>query len=362
MNSIHTGRRILRSISIRLAGFCLIPIVASCGMKSVSTQADSGTLEANTGISVSIVHPTEKTVQDILTLNGTIRAENEVDVVAETQGTVTKVYAGTGTRIAKGDVLAQIDDELKLSTYKTAQVAYDKSKSDWEKAHSLFAQNVISDSDLQGTKLEFANAESQLLTARRDHENAKVRSPLSGVVTEKFVTVGSLLAPGTPVAHVVDIDNLKMTVQIGERDILKLRVGLSVDINSDLYPNEVFAGKVAGINPKGDAALTFLADIALKGNVQKPLYDGMSAKARVNLGSKTSVMIPRSCLVGSRQIPQVYVIRESTARLANIEIGREYGTDIEVLSGLAETDQVVAEGQNNLVDGAVVTVMEATTK
>ncbi len=362
MNSVHKGRRIARTVSACFAVFCLIPVIASCNTKGNAAQENSESPKGTGGISVSIVHPTEKTVQNILTFNGTIRAENEVDVVAETQGIVIKVYAETGTHVVKNDVLAQIDDELKISSYKTAQVAYDKSKSDWGKAQDLFTQKVISDSDLQNAKLDLANAEFQLLTARRDLENAKVRAPLSGVVTEEFVTVGSILVPGAPVAHVIDIDNLKMDVQIGERDILKIRVGIGVEIVSDLYPKEVFVGKVAAVNPKGDAALTFPVDIALKGDAQKPLYDGMSARADINLGAKSLIAIPRACLVGSRQTPQVYVVREGTAKLANIVIGREYGTDIEVLGGLVGTDQVVAEGQNNLVDGAVVTVMEFSKK
>jgi len=251
---------------------------------------------------------------------------------------------------------------MKQASYKTAQASYDKSKADWARAQDLFAQKVISDSDLQGSKLAFASAESQFLVARRDFENAKVRSPQNGVITQKFVTVGSMLSPGAPVVHVVDIDNLVLTVQVSERDILKVHANMNVVIDSDMYPDATFSGKVSAVSPKGDAALTFPVEIAIKSDSRKPLYAGMSARAHINLGSKTILAIPRAALVGAGENPQVYAVKDGVARLVSIETGSEYDTDVEVISGLTATDQVVSEGQNNLSDGSAVTVMEAISK
>ncbi len=314
--------------------------------------------KAESKVSVAVAHPTKKNVQGALTLSGTIHAQNEVQVVAETQGKVVAVYTDTGKRVATGDVLVQIDDELKQATYRTAQASFDKSKSDWSRAQDLFAQKVISDSDREGIKLAFANAESQLLMARRDLENARVRAPLSGVVTQRFVTVGSMLGGGAPVVHIVDTENLKMTIRVGERDILKIQKGMAVDIDSDLYPGVVFSGRVSAISPQGDSALTFPVEIVLKGNAGKPLYDGMSARAHVNLGSRSIIAIPRASLSGDYQKPQVYVAKDGIARLTDIVTAGEFGTDIEVLKGLEESDLVVTGGQNNLSDGASVLVTE----
>jgi len=345
------------------AACCLAAVISVIATGCAAGKESKTDLAAqNASISVSIIHPEKKNVQGALTLNGTIRTENEVSVVSETQGKVIKVLVETGNRVAKGDILAQIDDELKQASYKTAQAAYDKSKSDWGKAQDLFAQKVISDSDLQGAKLAFASAESQLLIAKHDFENAKVRSPQAGVITEKFVSVGSMLAPGVPVAHVVDTDNLKLTVQVGERDILKIHKDMKVDIDSDLYPDVSFSGKVSAISPKGDSALTFPVEIALKSDLRKPLYDGMSARAHVGFGAKTILAIPRASLIGTREDPQVYVVAEGKAKQVSIVTGEEYGTDIEILKGLSPDDQVVAEGQNNLSDGASVTVVEKSAK
>jgi membrane fusion protein, multidrug efflux system len=339
-----------------LAGMALVltAIVSGCGANKAAPVA-----KGDARISVSIVRPQKKSVRRELILNGTIRTENEVQVVAETQGKVLRVFSDTGSRVEQGEVLVQIDDELKQSSYATAQAAYDKSKADWNRAQDLFTQKVISDSDRQGVKLAYATAESQLLMARRDFENARVRAPQGGVITQRFVSVGSMLTTGAPVAHIVDTDNLKMTVQVGERDVLKIRKGMSVDIDSDLYPGIVFSGRVSAISPQGDSALTFPVEIALKSDSRKPLYDGMSARAHVNLGERTILAIPRAALAGAYQTPQVYVARDGIARLVSIATGAEYDTDIEVLEGLDEADRIVTEGLNNLNDGASINVAEA---
>jgi len=160
-----------------------------------------------------------------------------------------------------------------------------------------------------------------------------------------------MLSPGSSVAYIVDTTNLKLSVQVAERDILKIKQGVEAKIDSDLYPSVTVSGKVSGISPKGDSALTVPVEIKLKNDPREPLYDGMSAKANKSLGEKNIISIPRAILVGSYQKHQVRLVRDGAVRLVDMVAGEEYGTSIEVLDGLSESDDVVANGQNNLYDG-----------
>jgi membrane fusion protein, multidrug efflux system len=334
--------------------------VLGCGARKEPSAQGAATEKAKgAAIAVAVSNPAVKTVQGEIVLNGTLHAEDEVQVVAETQGKVTGVFVQVGSRVARGDLLVQIDDELKRASFDTAQAAFDKSKADWERAQDLYAQKVITDVDRQGLKLAFASANAQFIMAKRDLENARVSAPQAGVVTKTSVSVGSILAPGASVAYIVDAANLKMTVQVGERDVLKIRQGMKVEVDSDLYAGSPFSGLVSGVSPKGDSALSFPVEIKLKTDSRKPLFDGMSAKARINLGSRSVLAIPRSSVIGSYQKPQAYVARGGVAKLVDIRVGNEYGTDLEVLGGLAESDDIVVDGQNNLYDGAPVIVSRA---
>jgi len=342
-----------------IAAIACATVLGCSAIKAETAASAAAPRLTSAKIPVTVAKPQLKAVQGALSLNGTVHTATEVQVVAETPGKVMQVFFEVGSRVEKGERLAQIDDELKQASFETAQASYDKSKADWARAQDLFAQKVISDADRQGIKLAFTSSNSQLIMARRDLDNAKVSAAQGGVVTKKSVSVGSMLMPGSPVAFIIDTDNLRLTVQVGEREILKIRKGMAVEVLSDLYPGRLFSGVIASISPKGDAALSFPVEIDLKTPASRPLYDGMSAKARINLGEHRILAIPRSSIVGSYQKPQAYVVHDGVARLVDLTAGGEFGTDLEILGGLAETDDLVVDGQNNLYDGAAIVVAGA---
>lgn len=380
MKKMVSAERVSRSGS-RLAGFFLpallsMALIVGCaqGKQAVenggSADAAGGGVRAasrdektatgpgkESRVSVAVTEPRNKTVERLLSLNGTIHSRNVLQVVAETQGKVMRVYAETGRNVAKGDILVQIDDEIKQASFATAQAAFDKSKADWIRAQELYTQKVIADSELAAVKLGYASAEAQLKISRRDLDNARVRSAISGVVSATFVTEGALLSPGTPVAQVVDTMNLKLSVNVGERDIMKIAKGMTVKIETDTYPGSTFSGKVSAISPKGDAAMSFPVEIQIDRDAKRPLYDGMSAEVSVNLGKRSILALPRSSLVSSYQKPQVYVITDGVAHLTDIIVGSEYGTDFELVKGLNLDDKVVTSGQNNLSEGQAVDIV-----
>jgi RND family efflux transporter MFP subunit len=346
----------LKAVAASALAISLI-LAAGCSSKKEASQAPADAPAASQRVSVAVATPKLKSVEGLLSLNGTIRSENVLTVVAETSGKVVRVNTRTGAHVSKGDVLVQIDDELKQAAFATAQAALDKSKADWIRAQELYNQKVIPDADFAAAKLASASADSQFKAARRDLENARVRSPISGVVADRMVNEGAFLAPGTPVAQIVDTDDFKLVVNVGERDVMKIKTGMQVKIEADAYSGEQFTGTVSAVSPKGDASLSFPVEIKIKPTAKRPLYDGMSARVGINLGKRSIVAIPRASLVGSFQKPQVYVVSGGVARLADIAVGGEYGTDIELLSGLSNDDEVVVNGQNNLADGMAVDVV-----
>ena len=333
-------------------------LVLGCSARASAAPARGGAAAENaTAVAVAAERPQLKTVQGRLALNGTIRADSEVQVIAETEGRVVRVFFQNGDRVKKDDPLVLIDDELKKAAFETAQAAFDKSSADWKRAQDLFTQKVIAEAELQGSKLALANAKFQLTSSRRDLDNASVKAPISGVVTQKLVNEGAVLSKNAAVAHIVDAQHLKILVQVGERAVLKIKEGMSVTIESDLYPGVTFHGRVTAICPKGDSALTFPVEIGFTSDPRTPLYDGMSAKISVELGERSILALPRTSLVNSYQRPQVFVVRQGKATLVDIVSGSEYGTDLEVLGGLAPEDLVVTSGQNNLSEGQRVDVV-----
>ena len=328
--------------------------IVACGAPQVEKKPASN---EGVKVTVSVSRPQWKTEEGELSINGEIHAKDVVQVVSETQGKVVRVDVDVGSTVSKGDALAEVDDEVKLANLASAQASFDKTKADWERAQQLFAQNVISETDRQGSHLAYVNAQAQLVSSRREYENTKIKSPLAGVVTGRSVSVGTMVSSGTAIARVIDITRLKLQVPIGESDVLRIKKGQSVAIEANQYPGQPFSGTVFAISPESSSALTFPVEIDLKNDPSKPLYDGMLGTAKIDLGQRSVFTIPRVAVVGSVQKPQVFVVQDGIAHWHDIVVGGEYGTDIEVLSGLLKDDQVVTSGQNNLDDGAAVSIV-----
>ena len=294
-----------------------------------------------------------------LSLTGTIAANNDVAVLSETEGRVTKVLVDIGDRVKAGDVLVQVDDELKQASYASAEVNYEKMKKDLERYQRMSKEGTVSDAQLEGARLAFKAAETQNIVARRQYNDTKIKSPISGVVTARPVDVGTTLQKNNLVANVVDISTLKAKLNVAEDDAFKLKAGDKVEVSTDVYPGVTFEGSIETISAKGDEAHTYPVQIKLANNATHPLKAGMFG--RVSFTSITSgqvLSIPRETLLGSTKNAQVFVVDQGIAHLRDVVIGAEVGTNLAVLSGLVEGEQVVLSGQNNLKDNVAVTVVK----
>ncbi len=308
-------------------------------------------------VTVAIAKVSKGNLAQDLTLVGTITASNDVAIISETDGRVTSVAAKVGDYKQAGSVLVQVDDELKLASFKSAEVAYEKAKKDYERYQALMKDGAISDNQLEQARQAFQAAEAQYIVARRQYQDTKIKTPISGVVTARNVDVGAYLSKGALVGNVVDISRLKVKVNVAEQDVFKLKAGDEVEVRTDVYPNAVFKGKIETISAKGDEAHTYPVEIYIPNSKENPLKAGMFGRISfTTIGSRETLLIPREALVGSVKNPKVFVAEGETARLRDIVVGREAGVSLEVLDGLKEGEFVITNGQNNLKDGYSISV------
>ncbi|MEJ2614961.1 MAG: efflux RND transporter periplasmic adaptor subunit, partial [Ignavibacteriaceae bacterium] len=174
---------------------------------------------------VNVVEVTKSKAQRDLELVGTITANNDVAIVSEAQGRVTKVYAEVGDYKSAGSPLIQLDDELKLAEFKTAEVNYQKTKKDYERYRALLASKAVTDAQLENAKLAYQSAEAQYIVAKQGYEDTKISTPISGFVTSRNVDIGNYVNKNMVVAEVVDISKLKVKLNVAEADVFKLNVG-----------------------------------------------------------------------------------------------------------------------------------------
>ncbi len=279
--------------------------------------------------------------------------------LSETQGRVVKVDAEVGQYKEAGSVLVEVDSETKEAAYKAAEVNYEKAKKDLERYETLYKEHSISDTQIEQARWAYQSADAQYITARRAFTDTKITTPISGIVTARYVNVGTMTvgAPqATQIANIVDISRLKAKVQVAEKDVFRLHVGDAVDVTTDVFSNTTFAGKIFTISSKGDDGHTYAVEVLLL-NPRQELKAGMFVHLTFTpKASTTALLIPREAIIGSTQNAQVYVVNNNIANLRSILVGKELGTSVEVLQGLQEGESVVTDGENNLSDNAQVIV------
>ncbi len=328
-------------------------LLPGCGRKEDVKQSPMGT-----DVPVSVATVKRQKLASSLSLVGNINASADVNVIAETQGTVKAVLVKVGSPVRAGTVLVQVDDEIPRSTQAAAEINHQKAQRDYERAEELYTQNSISASQLDATRLAMKAAENQLDIARRQLENTRIKSPIAGTVNARYVDLGTMVQQGKAVANIVDINTLKVRVNVSEREAFQLKPGDKVDIATDVYPGVVFSGTIDNIASKSDEAHTYPIEILVENSSRHPLKAGLFARiAFKSIAPVETLSIPRMALIGSIKDAQVYVVRGGTAVLRSLVIGRQSTDLYEVASGLAEGDTVVVSGQNNLVDQARIQIV-----
>jgi RND family efflux transporter MFP subunit len=359
---------------ILLALYLMTPMSPfACGNRDSSQQSTNGSLEKDTGqavpVETQIIQAGE--VVDKVRATGTIFPLHDVLVSSETAGTITQVYVEVGDLVKKGEVLVQIDDELKQLALQQAQAklmeakaAYEKVEKDYERNKKLFENRDISEYIFDNARLQKETAYATYLAAqanekmaRRQLNDARIVSPVEGFVAARLVELGATVAPGSPVAKVVDISQVKVKFGVPEKDIVKIRKGQSATLTVDSYPDETFDGVVSAVGPQADLSTrSFPAEILVE-NPGNRLKAGMAAKVEIAIRIIQNVpLVPKSALLERSGQTLIFVIKNGQAQKRIPELGLESGDKIVLLAGAEAGEEVVILGQENLSNGIKVDV------
>ncbi len=287
---------------------------------------------------------------------GITEAINDVELISETSGKVEKVFVENGSYTTSNSILFKIDDEILQANYKLAEASLEKAKLDFSRFEVLIKEGNLSTSDLENSRIALKNAEAQYILTKKYLSNTAIKSPISGMLINRYVNIGSTVAPGMPVANIVDISKIKIKISIPEKDITKIKTGEIAVVTSGLFPNKIMKAKIKSISVKADESHNYPVEL-LMDNDKNSLKAGMYVDVEIGFTTEQPVLtISRNSLTGSIKNPKVYVILNDKAFEKEIFLGGEIENRLIILKGLDAGDEVVTEGQNNLQDGANVII------
>jgi membrane fusion protein, multidrug efflux system len=309
-------------------------------------------------IPVFVMDVKKMKMEEEVSASGSFSAIHELNVMSETQGRVVALYFNSGDFVQKGQLLVQLDDELIRSKLSLAQATYEKAKSDFQKYEGLLKSGAISSQQFEESRIALKMAETEVTGYKKQQEYACIKAPIQGNIVKRPVEIGSIIMPGTVMAEIVDISNLKFLANVSEDEAVKINKGMKVSITSTMFPGTEYKGTVQSVSVKADDARRFTVEVELMNDPKHLLRAGMYGTTVFGFGNAHDVLcIPRHSIVGSIRTPRVYVVEGAVAVVKDIRIGRSTDGQVEVLEGLKEGDLVVTSGQINLDNNTPVAIV-----
>ena len=332
-------------------------IIAKLYTNKKAIDAETKPKELNINVPVVVDTVAEATLDNDFSVTGSFEPAHQVMIVSETQGKLVSVQFENGDFVREGQMLASCDLELLNAQKRLAEASLEKSRSDLKKYEEMFNSNAVSKQDVENLRLAFINAETNLVTVKKQIEYSVIRAPFSGYITRKLIDRGAMLLPGTPVAEIIDITNLKFIANVSESNIPLVHKGQDVKVTADIFGGVDFPGTVRSVSVKADDAKRFPVEIVVKNQNLKTIRSGMFGTAWWQVeGTHRGLVIPRAALVGSIRDPKVFIIENGKAKMCSVILGAVTEQTAEVLSGLTAGQLVVKAGQINLENNTAVRI------
>jgi RND family efflux transporter MFP subunit len=370
-------RRAGRLIFFLLIAAACLAAFAVYGVLSRSASTAKLQQQANQAASeqtVSVAKPERLATAVSVELPGQTQAYIQAPVFAQTSGYLKKWYFDIGAQVKAGDVLAdidtpQVDQQLNQAkaTLKEAQAALDLSQVTYRRDQDLLQRRVIAQQDFDtaasdlGVKQATVNADEAAVLSLQALEDFKtVKAPFDGIVTARNTDIGALVnsGSGNPLFVVAQVRPLRIYINVPENMAQDVAVGASAELRFNEYPGREFTGKVVrtagAIDPNSRTLLTEV-DVP---NESSELFPGAYTQVRLVTGANNrSVLIPANTLLFRSEGATVGVVnQDNVIELKKIKIGRDLGTQLEVVQGVSLDDRVVVNPSDSLAAGQKVKI------
>jgi RND family efflux transporter MFP subunit len=372
-----------RRIALVIVVLAAVLGVLIFGIRSrVSAEADLRTVTAQLAVpSVSVARPKAAASTQEVILPGNVQPFISSPIYARTDGYLKKWYFDIGAHVRAGQLLAtiqtpEVDQELEQarSTLATAQANLQLSQITRDRYQGLLKKHAVAQQDVDnavgGYDANKAIVDADMASLQRYATLVsfeKVYAPFDGVITARNTDIGDLInsgsstAPKTDLFHIAQTDRLRVYVNVPEEYSRGIKPGqTAADIVLAEFPGEKFPGKVVrtaeAINM---TTRTLLVEIDLP-NPKATLLSGSYAEVHLKIPVQVATyLIPVNALIFRSSQLQVGVVRDGKVVLADVIPGHDFGSDIEIVSGLKADDQIVMNPPDSLVSGQAVQIVQA---
>ena len=355
--------------------FLALGILSSC--KPKPKPEAKGQEQTFGAAPVKVFKAVRMNISEKLFYTGTIEAWQKINLTPDVGGKIARILVNEGDRVSKGQVLAELDAEaitLQLkqaeAAMAVAQASFNNAQTNLERMERLSKEKAVSDQQYEQVKLGYDSAKAQLEQAQAAVNLAQHsldvsirKAPFSGVIASRNAEVGDVInpmmggfSPGSAggVLTLVDFSRVKIKVDISGADISRIQKGQAATLRVPTIPGQKFNGVVQVVNLAADPLTKKFGIEVSADNPDQVLRPGTFGEIIIEVHSHdNALVVPQKAVLENKYI---FIAQDGKAARKEITLGLQNTTMIEILSGIAEGDLVIAEGNFGLEDGAPIEV------
>jgi RND family efflux transporter MFP subunit len=369
--------RITRAVRATMV-LSLAGTAAACGNKSAADDAAAAAPVTVTIGSENVTTVVNATLSSGPSLSGTLAAEKTASIRAEVGGSVVAVLVEPGRRVTRGTALARIDESAIREAWLSAKsgvtqatLAADNAQRDQQRAEKLLAAGAIAENALEAARrgnlaaqAQLEDAKSRFASAQKQLDNTVVKAPYDGVVSDKTVNPGDVVAPGAPMFMLVDPSTMRLEGAVPADQLGLVRMGAPVTFSITGYPGKSFTGSITNIYPSADPQTRQVRVYVRIPNANQGLVGGLYATGRVASTTRTGLTAPLTA-VDQRGIT-AFVVRLKGGKTERIEVTvgvRDEATErVELTSGVVAGDTLLIGAAQGITPGTPVKVAASADK
>lgn len=285
---------------------------------------------------------------------GTVEAVYRAEISAKVSGTITALPMVLGSVVRKGDLLLEISAGEIDARLQQSRAQLSQAQRNLAREKKLLVQNAATAETVKSLEESLAIAEAANQEALIMQGYTRLLAPFDGRVTRKLANIGDLATPGKPLLNIEDESHLQVITDVPEAMILQVKQG---DVLSLTVPSAglTVPGTVAEVAPTTNPT-TRSGPVKINIASHPHLRPGQFVRVALSQQSIKTLIVPRTALVSSGQMEQLFVVEKDTARLRLVRSGAKYGEAIEILSGITAGEQVIVTGQSSIQDGQPVVI------
>ena len=341
-----------------LAALAILVVLAAPKLIQLRKTSDPAVVPTKKTLRVRAHRVVSTQLTERLATTGTVRANEEVEIVSEISGKISNIAFKEGSQVAAGQLLLKIDDSELIADRQRAVYRVDLAERAEARQQQLLDDGVISSEtyDVALGELNVLRAELQLIEAQL--LKTEIRAPFSGIIGLRWVSPGSYLSSQTRIASLNDLDPVKLDFTVPERYSALMKVGDEISFAVEGF-DRTFPGTIYAVEPSVDAATRSQRVRARCPNSDGALIPGVFANVDLVLRSISDALtVPSIAVIPELGGKKVFVFEDGAAQPRTVETGIRSESAVQITSGLSDGDVVIISGILQLQPGLAVEIEE----